>query len=126
MFGRLLTKGADVLSLLESLTKGLEDGMKLSISLLDSEVLHDIRGSFVVFLLDTARFYINPPIKSTYFQASSFYLFGKQLLNKSCHAYNELNVLMEPSYFVSVNKKAVNIPDEGSSINQLYLNRRLF
>lgn len=68
--GRLMTRIADVLPLLESPNDCRKDGKGLSISHVDREVVHGTRNSFVVLLSEFANLYISNCTKSTASRAS--------------------------------------------------------
>lgn len=70
--GRLKLINDDVSLLLESRNKGREDGKKLVLSHLGSQVLHATQGGFVTMLVEAADFYVENSTKSIAFHDPSF------------------------------------------------------
>lgn len=56
------------------------------------------------------------------FHASSFHLFGKQMLTKLYHQYDAFNVLTNTSFAAFMNKKLIKASNDGRSFKHLYLN----
>lgn len=126
-FCRLMTKNTDDLPLLESLNEGRHNSTELEISHLNSEMLHAIRGSFVILLKEVADVYNNNPAKSVAFHVSSFYRFGEQFLKNPYELFEEFNNFFKPIYLGYVNERLAEVPEEGAKIKQLYFrNMRLF
>lgn len=76
-FGRMMTRNPDVSPLLVSLNEGRKRCKELGISHLEKEVLHAIRSSFVILLIEMVDFSIDNSTKSTALHALRFYQFGK-------------------------------------------------
>lgn len=88
----------------------------------DSEVFYASRVGFVVVLIEAVGFYINNSTKISAFRRSRFYSFGNQLLRKLHDLFNGLNESLKPIFTGFVGEKFVNVPGEGKSTKQLYLN----
>lgn len=102
-----MKRNGDLLPPLEWLNDGWQDGEELRISDIDSQSLHDPRGSFVVMLIEADSFYVKNPTKSKAFHAPRFFLFGKQLLKKLYDLSEEFNELMKPCFLEFVNRKVI-------------------
>lgn len=94
-FGRLMTKDALSLPLLEMLNEDKKDIKELGISHLNREVLFAARSSFFVLLMEAAYLYMNNCTKSAATTPPSFFRYAKQLLQKLYNLLVEFDKLLK-------------------------------
>lgn len=85
-------------------------------------MMHGIRNSFVVSLIEKTHSYIHNPAKSTVFYVPSIYQFGKKLLQRSYDVPDERSLSAKPIFTGFINEKLAETLEDRRSNNQLYSN----